>query len=116
MYKFFLIEQCLCDFGKSHSKGQASNLEADFDRRLAVVEQRNLRTNNKQAESIKKVQRDNLRLQAKVKAMGSDKEELLALRAEIDGLKTDRAEMLAMKAQLAQLTALLAGTDLVAEK
>ena len=111
------------NFGKSHSKGHASNLEADFARELALVHQKTQRTANKQAESIKKVQRDNremkrdnLRLQAKVNAIRSDKEELLALRAEVDDLKTDKAEMLTMKAQLAQLTALLAGTDLVAAK
>ncbi len=111
------------NFGKSHSKGQASNLEADFGRELALVEQRSLRTNNKQAEAIKNVRkdnremkRDNLRLQAKVNAMRTNKDELLALRTEVDELKTDKAEMLAMKVQLAQLTALLAGTNLVAAK
>lgn len=46
----------------------------------------------------------------------SIKDTNLRLQAQIDGLKTDKAEMLAMKAQLAQLTALLAGTDLVAAK
>jgi hypothetical protein len=41
---------------------------------------------------------------------------LLALRAEVNELKSDKAEMLLMKEQLAQLTALLAGSDLVAAK
>ena len=62
------------------------------------------------------MKRDNLRLQAKVNAMRTNKDELLALRTEVDELKTDKAEMLAMKVQLAQLTALLAGTNLVAAK
>jgi hypothetical protein len=62
------------------------------------------------------MKRDNLTLQAKVNAMRSDKEELLVLRAEVDDLKTDKVEMLAMKEQLAQLTALIAGSEMVAVK
>jgi hypothetical protein len=118
------------NFGGSKSRPSASHLEADFARELALVHQKTQRTSNKQAEAIKKVQkdnhqirqdnremkRDNLRLQAKVNALRSDKEELLALRAEVEDLKTDKAEMLAMKAQLAQLTVLIAGTEMVASK
>jgi hypothetical protein len=118
------------NFGGSKSKSNASNFNADFTRELALVEQRNLRTDNKQAEAIKNVQRDNremrqdnremkrdnLTLQAKVNAMRSDKEELLVLRAEVDDLKTDKVEMLAMKEQLAQLTALIADSEMVAVK
>jgi hypothetical protein len=118
------------NFGKSQSKGQASNQGTDFSRALALVHQKTQRTANKQAEAIKNVQkdnreirqdnremkRDNLTLQAKVNAMRSDKEELLALRAEVDDLKTDKVEMLAMKEQLAQLTALIAGSEMVAVK
>jgi hypothetical protein len=94
------------NFGKSHSKGQASNLEADFGRELALVHQKTQRTANKQAEAIKNVQRDNLRVLAHNKN----------LQAQIDDLKTDKAEMLAMKVQLAQLTALIAGSEMVAVK
>ena len=118
------------NFGGSKSKSNASNFNADFTRELALVHQKTQRTANKQAEAIKNVQkdnreirqdnremkRDNLTLQAKVNAMRSDKEELLALRAEVDDLKTDKVEMLAMKEQLAQLTALIAGSEMVAVK
>jgi hypothetical protein len=118
------------NFGGSKSKSNASNFNADFTRELALVEQRNLSTDNKQAEAIKNVQkdnremkRDNLTLQAKVNAMRSDKEELLAMRAEVDGLKTDKAEMLALRtaneklqAQMDRINDLLIGAELVAEK
>ena len=104
------------NFGGSKSRPSVSHLEADFARELALVHQKTQRTANKQAEAIKKVQRDNLRLQAKVNAMSSDKAELLALRTEVDGLKKDKAEMLVMKEQLVQLTALIAGTEMVAAK
>jgi len=104
------------NFGGSKSRPSASHLEADFARELALVHQKTQRTANKQAEAIKKVQRDNLRLLAKVNAMSSDKAELLALRTEVDGLKKDKAEMLVMKEQLVQLTALIAGTEMVAAK
>jgi hypothetical protein len=57
-----------------------------------------------------------LRLLAKVNTLSHAKDELLALRAEVNELKSDKAEMLLMKEQLAQLTALLAGSDLVAAK
>ena len=111
------------NFGKSQSKGQASNQGTDFNRRLAIVAQKNQRVANKQAEAIKNVQkdnrgmkRDNLRLQAKINAIDSDKNELIALRAEVNALKTDQADMLVVKEQLAQLTALIAGSEMVAVK
>ncbi len=101
------------NFGKSHSKGQASNLEADFGRELALVHQKTQRTANKQAEAINKVQkdnremkRDNLRLQAKVNAMRSDKEELLALRTANERLQV----------QMDRINDLLTGVELVAAK
>jgi len=62
------------------------------------------------------MKRDNLRLQAKVNAIDSDKNELIALRAEVNALKTDQADMLVMKEQLAQLTVLIAGSEMVAVK
>jgi hypothetical protein len=108
------------NFGKSHSKRQASNLEADFGRELAFVHQKTQRTANKQAEAIKNVQRDNQQMKrVNLKVLAENKmmkESNLRLQAQIDNLKTDKAEMLAMKVQLAQLAALLAGTNLVAAK
>jgi hypothetical protein len=47
------------NFGKSQSKGQASNQGTDFSRALALVHQKTQLTANKQAEVIKDVQRDN---------------------------------------------------------
>jgi succinate dehydrogenase/fumarate reductase flavoprotein subunit len=111
------------NFGGSKSKSNASNQGTDFSRQLALVHQKTQRTANKQAEAIKKVQkdnrgmkRDNLRLQAKVNAIDSDKNELIALRAEVNALKTDQADMLVVKEQLARLTALIAGSEMVAVK
>ena len=103
-------------FGKSQSKVRTSGQGVEMNRRLAVVEQKSQRISNRHAEAIKKVQRNNLRLLAKVNTLSHAKDELLALRAEVNELKSDKAEMLLMKEQLAQLTALLAGSDLVAAK
>jgi hypothetical protein len=136
------------NFGGSKSKSNASNFNADFTRELALVEQRNLRTDNKQAEAIKNVQRDNremkrvnLKVLAENKMMKESnlqvltenklmkesnlqvlaenklmKDTNLRLQAQIDDLKTDKVEMLAVKEQLAQLTALIAGSEMVAAK
>jgi hypothetical protein len=94
------------NFGKSHSKRQASNLETDLSRELALVQQKTHRTANKQAEAIKNIQRDNLRLQAKVNALRFDKEELLALHAANEKLR----------AQIDRINDLLTGVELVATK
>jgi hypothetical protein len=94
------------NFGQSQSKAQASNQGTDFSRALALVHQKTQLTTNKQAEAIKNLQRDNLR------GLAHNKN----LQAQIDDLKTDKVEMLAMKEQLAQLTALIAGSEMVAAK
>jgi hypothetical protein len=101
------------NFGGSKSRSNASNQGTDFSRQLALVEQRSLRTNNKQAEAIKNVQRDNLRVLAHNKN----------LQAQIDDLKTDKAEMLALRAaneklqaQMDRINDLLTGVELVAAK
>ena len=115
------------NFGGSKSKSNASNFNTDFARELALVHQKTQRTANKQAKAIKHVQRDNrdmkrvnLKVLAENKLMKESNLQVLAenknLQAQIDDLKTDKVEMLAMQEQLAQLTALLAGTDLVAAK
>ncbi|MGY8845600.1 MAG: hypothetical protein ACKVJV_10750, partial [Gammaproteobacteria bacterium] len=108
------------NFGKSQSKGQASNQGTDFSRALALVHQKTQLTANKQAEVIKDVQRDNremkrvnLRVLAENKTI---KDTNLGLQAQIDVLITSQEDILAMKEQLAQLTALIAGTEMVAAK
>ena len=108
------------NFGKSQSKGQASNQGTDFSRALALVHQKTQLTANKQAEVIKDVQRDNRemkRVNLKVLAENKTiKDTNLRLQAQIDVLITSQDEILAMKEQLAQLTALIAGTEMVAAK
>jgi hypothetical protein len=108
------------NFGGSKSKSNASNFEADFSRQLALVEQRSLRTNNKQAEAIKNVQKDNRvmkRVNLKVLAENkSIKDTNFKLQAQIDVLIAGQADMRVMKEQLAQLTALIAGSEMVAVK
>ena len=112
------------NFGGSKSKSNASNFEADFSRQLALVEQRSLRTDNKQAEAIKHVQRDNhqirqdnqqmKRVNLKVLAENKTiKDTNLRLQAQIDVLIASQDDILVMKEQLAQLTALIAGTEMV---
>ncbi len=105
------------NFGKSQSKGQASNFNADFGRELALVHQKTQRAANKQAEVIKDVQRDNremkrvnLRVLAENKTI---KDTNLRLQAQIDVLIASQDDILVMKEQLAQLTALIAGTEMV---
>ena len=108
------------NFGKSQSKGQASNQGTDFSRALALVHQKTQLTANKQAEVIKDVQRDNRemkRVNLKVLAENKTiKDTNLRLQAQIDVLITSQDDILAMKEQLAQLTALIAGTEMVAAK
>ena len=108
------------NFGKSQSKGQASNQGTDFSRALALVHQKTQLTANKQAEVIKDVQRDNRemkRVNLKVLAENKKiKDTNLRLQAQIDVLITSQDDILAMKEQLAQLTALIAGTEMVAAK
>ena len=108
------------NFGKSQSKGQASNQGTDFSRALALVHQKTQLTANKQAEVIKDVQRDNRemkRVNLKVLAENKKiKDTNLGLQAQIDVLITSQDDILAMKEQLAQLTALIAGTEMVAAK
>jgi hypothetical protein len=105
------------NFGKSQSKGQASNQGTDFSRALALVHQKTQLTANKQAEVIKDVQRDNremkrvnLRVLAENKTI---KDTNLRLQAQIDVLIASQDDILVMKEQLAQLTALIAGTEMV---
>ena len=122
------------NFGGSKSKSNASNQRTDFSRQLALVEQRSLRTDNKQAEAIKHVQRDNhqirqdyqqmKRVNLKVLAENkSIKDTNLRLQAQIDDLKTDKAEVLALRtaneklqAQMDRINDLLTGVELVAAK
>ena len=108
------------NFGKSQSKGQASTQGTDFDRRLAIVERKNQRVANKQAEAIKNAQKDkrkrkrvNLKVPAENKTI---KDTNLRLQAQIDVLIASQDDILVMKEQLAQLTALIAGTEMVAAK
>ena len=108
------------NFGGSKSKSNASNFNTDFARELALVEQRNLRTNNKQAEAIKNVQKDNHQIRQDNRQMKRVNLKVLAenknLQAQIDVLIASQADMLVMKEQLAQLTALIAGSEMVAVK
>jgi hypothetical protein len=112
------------NFGGSKSKSNASNQRTDFSRQLALVEQRSLRTDNKQAEAIKHVQRDNhqirqdnqqmKRVNLKVLAENKTiKDTNLRLQAQIDVLIASQDDILVMKEQLAQLTALIAGTEMI---
>jgi len=108
------------NFGGSKSKSNASNFNTDFARELALVEQRNLRTDNKQAEAIKNVQKDNHQIRQDNRQMKRVNLKVLAenknLQAQIDVLIASQADMLVMKEQLAQLTALIAGSEMVAVK
>jgi hypothetical protein len=101
------------NFGGSKSRSNASNFNADLGRELALVEQRNLRTDNKQAEAIKNVQRDNREMKrVNLKVLAENRN----LQAQINVLIASQSDMLVMKEQLAQLTALIAGSEMVAAK
>jgi hypothetical protein len=112
------------NFGGSKSRSNASNQGTDFSRQLALVEQRSLRTNNKQAEAIKNVQKDNrVMKRANLKVLAENKiikDTNFRLQAQIDDLKTDKAEMLALhtankklQAQMDRINDLLTGVELV---
>ena len=95
-------------FGTSYSKANASNFEADFGKKLALVHQKTQRTPNKQTEALKNVQKDNREMQrVNLKAFAENKAikniNLLllakneALQEQIDNLKTDKDELIALR-------------------
>ena len=95
-------------------------IERDNRTLQARIKQDNRNLAEKTAQVVHKLERDNRRLQAQIKELRSDKDEMLALRKE---LRSDKDEMLALRAdnellktQIAQINALLLGTDDMASK
>ena len=81
-------------------------IERDNRTLQARIKQDNRNLAEKTAQVVHKLERDNRRLQAQIKELRSDKDEMLALRADNELLKT----------QIAQINALLLGTDDMASK
>ena len=94
------------NFGASKSNRQASIRDTNLSHRLRLVEHKNHKLMKKTAVAVNALERSNRRLQAQIKNLQSDKEEMLALRADNEILKT----------QIAQINELLMGGANVASR
>jgi hypothetical protein len=112
------------NFGAPNSNRQASKRDGDLRRRVALLEHTNKALANKTtlavnhldrgdrklanqtALAVTKLGRENRLLQARMKVLQSDREELLAMRADNEAMRADN-ELL--KAQIAQINELLMG-------
>ena len=94
------------NFGASKSNRQASIRDTNLSHRLRLVEHKNHKLVKKTAATVNAIERSNRRLQAQIKNLQSDKEEMLALRADNEILKT----------QIAQINELLMGGANVASR
>ena len=94
------------NFGASKSNRQASIRDTNLSHRLRLVEHKNHKLMKKTAATVNAIERSNRRLQAQIKNLQSDKEEMLALRADNEILKT----------QIAQINELLMGGANVASR
>lgn len=94
------------NFGAPNSNRQASIRDTNLSHRLRLVEHKNHKLMKKTAVAVSAIERSNRRLQAQIKNLQSDKEEMLALRADNEILKT----------QIAQINELLMGGANVASR
>ena len=75
------------NFGASKSNRQASIRDTNLSHRLRLVEHKNHKLVKKTAATVNAIERSNRRLQAQIKNLQSDKEEMLALRVDKEEMK-----------------------------
>ena len=122
------------NFGAPNSNRQASIRDINLRHRLGLVEHKNQKLMKKTAvavntlerknqklmkttvAAVSAIERSNRRLQAQIKNLQSDKEEMLALRVDREEMLALRADNEILKTQIAQINELLMGGANVASR
>ena len=94
------------NFGASKSNRQASIRDTNLSHRLRLVEHKNHKLVKKTAATVNALERSNRRLQAQIKNLQSDKEEMLALRVDKEEMEKMKEEMLALRVDKEEMLAL----------